>query len=306
VEGAALLDDDTMRLEFSAPRELHNRRSGDNVAALLAAGSASTEPSVIHEMRASAGAAQWRNRGAMFFKADVFGRANDDFLAALRTDPTDTEAVDGFVRTALVTGKTAEAIDRLRTQIDPTMLDRPRLLVALSKLQAASGGRDEALASARRAVEIGRTEPVGHEQLASLYADANDTVRLDEAVDALLHYAGENAAPTLYYQAVAGLLHGNLANAMAFAERGIGFNPTYAPLYDLAGAIYVKRGEVFRARWAFEQSLTFDAHDSTAYENLGLLALETGNLTEARNYFAEALWLVPDSRVAREGMARTR
>jgi Flp pilus assembly protein TadD len=63
---------------------------------------------------------------------------------------------------------------------------------------------------------------------------------------------------------------------------------------------------VFRARWAVYQSLSFDAHDSTAYENLGLLALEEGDRATARNYFAEALWLVPNSRVAREGMARTR
>ena len=65
-------------------------------------------------------------------------------------------------------------------------------------------------------------------------------------------------------------------------------------------------GQVFRARWAFNQSLTFDAHDSTAYENLGLIALETGDRATARNYFAEALWLAPNSRVAREGIARTR
>jgi Flp pilus assembly protein TadD len=92
---------------------------------------------------------------------------------------------------------------------------------------------------------------------------------------------------------------------MILAERGVGLHPKYAPLYDLVGAVYTKMGQVFRARWAFNQSLSYDAHDSTAYENLGLLALEEGDLSTARNYFAEALWLVPGSTVARQGLSRT-
>jgi Flp pilus assembly protein TadD len=54
----------------------------------------------------------------------------------------------------------------------------------------------------------------------------------------------------------------------------------------------------------FERSLTFDAHDSTAYTNLGLLALAEGHSEAARHLFAEALWLDAASAVAREGLAR--
>jgi Flp pilus assembly protein TadD len=149
------------------------------------------------------------------------------------------------------------------------------------------------------------TDPAGYEQLASLYADAGDSVRLDEAVDALRRF-GADAPATLYYGAVAQLLHGNLPQAMVLAERGIGFHPRYAPLYDLVGAVYTRMGQLFRARWAFDQSLKFDAHDSTAYENLGLLALAEGNLKEARNYFAEALWLDPNAAAARRGIEQVR
>jgi Flp pilus assembly protein TadD len=130
-------------------------------------------------------------------------------------------------------------------------------------------------------------------------------VRLDQAIEGLGARAGTDAPATLYYRAVSHLLHGNLPEAMIAAERGIGLHPSHAPLYDLVGAVYTKMGQPFRARWAFNQSLTFDAHDSTAYENLGLLALAEGDLATARNHFAEALWLVPESRVARDGIART-
>jgi Flp pilus assembly protein TadD len=239
----------------------------------------------------------------MMAKADVFGRANDDFFTALQHDLTDADSLEGFVRTALVTGRAAEALARLRKVADPLVATNPRILVALSKLQAASGSRDDALASARRAAEVSPADPVGAEQLASLYADAGDTVRLDQALDVLAHLGPDQAA-TLYYGAVAQLLHGNLPQAMVLAERGVGLHPKHAPLYDLVGAIYTKMGQVFRARWAFNQSLSYDAHDSTAYENLGLLALEEGDLATARNYFAEALWLVPNSATARNGMQR--
>jgi spermidine synthase len=306
--GADVLIDDTMRLEFSTPRELHNQRAGGNVIALTALYSEATAPAAVRQARTRAGVAEWRNRGAMMARADVFGRAHEDFSRALGHDLTDPEALDGFVRTATVTGRAAEALAKLQELFGatPSASISPRVLVAMSKLQEAAGQRDEALASARRAAEVARSDPVGHEQLASLYADAGDTVRLDQAVDALQYFAGEDAAATLYYASVAQLLHGNLPGAMVFAERGIGLHPRHAPLYDLVGAIYTKRGEVFRARWAFNQSLKFDAHDSTAYENLGLLALEEGDRATARNYFAEALWLVPNSTVARQGIARTR
>lgn len=302
--GADVLTDDRMRLEFSTPRELHNQRAGGNVASLtaLAAGAA---PPVIRDARAAAGAAEWRNRGTMMAGADVHAQAQDDFLAALQRDATDAASLDGLVRAATVTGQAADALARLEALVEaqPASRATPRVLAAISKLQAASGSRDEALTSARRATEADRTDPAGFEQLASLLADAGDTVRLDQAVDAL-QFIAPDAPGTLYYAAVAAFLHGNHSLAMMLAERGIGLHPLYAPLYDLAGAAYTKMAQPFRARWAFNQSLSFDAHDSTAYENLGLLALAEGDREAARNHFAEALWLVPNSRVARDGLRR--
>jgi spermidine synthase len=301
---AELLTDDTMRLEFSTPRELHSQRAGGNVDALMALGGA-TAPAVIRDARAAAGVAQWRNRGTMMARADVHARAQDDFKTALERDVTDAASLDGFVREATLTGRAGDALTTLNALAErqPAARSTPRVLVAISRLQAASGSQEDALASARRATEASPGDPAGFEQLASLLADSGDTVRLDQAVDALRSMAPD-APGTLYYGAVAAFLHGNHPEAMILAERGIGLHPRYAPLYDLAGAVYTKLGQVFRARWAFNQSLSFDAHDSTAYENLGLLALEEGDLAAARNYFAEALWLVPNSRVARAGLQR--
>jgi len=138
-----------------------------------------------------------------------------------------------------------------------------------------------------------------------LFADTADTVRLDAAV-AELQKLSPNAAATSYYAAVASFLHGDAAEAAHLAEAAIGIDPDYTPSYDLVGAAYTKLGRVDAAKRAFERSLFFDAHDSTAYENLGVLELNAGNRVAAAKYFAEALWLVPDSQIARQGLAQSR
>jgi Flp pilus assembly protein TadD len=69
------------------------------------------------------------------------------------------------------------------------------------------------------------------------------------------------------------------------------------------GAAYTKLDRPAEAREAFEKSLSLDAHDSTAYTNLGLLELAAGNRVAAAQLFAEALWLAPESTTARQGLA---
>jgi Flp pilus assembly protein TadD len=93
---------------------------------------------------------------------------------------------------------------------------------------------------------------------------------------------------------------------VAHAQRAISADPSFAPVHDLIGAAFTRLGRPEDARSAFETSLGFDAHDSSAYTNLGLLALAAGHREVAANYFAEALWLTPDSTVARDGLARAR
>jgi Flp pilus assembly protein TadD len=99
-------------------------------------------------------------------------------------------------------------------------------------------------------------------------------------------------------------MHGRFAESFREAERAIAIDPKYAATYDLIGAAYTKLGQPEKARDAFLTSLRFDAHDSTAYTNLGLLELTAGNHRVAANYFAEALGLDPHSPAARQGLTK--
>ena len=314
--GAALLTDDTMRLEFSAPRELHNRNAGENGATLLGLLAPDGGPAVIREARSTAGAAQWRNRGAMMAKSDVHARAYDDYLRALELDVTDAGALDGFVRTAVLTSRAAEALTSLRalSERGPDAAARSRRgqrRLATGEPGCESPSRSRSCRR-RRALPNPRWKPRDrHRVRLPAMPSPSSSWRRSLRTPATPFSSMPRwrrcrpwlpvGRPTLYFAAVAAFLHGNPEEAVRLAERAIAADAGYAPTYDLVGAAYTRLEKVDLARRAFERSLTFDAHDSTAYTNLGLLELAAGNQAAARRFFAEALWLTPDSTTAQAG-----
>jgi len=287
--GARVFTDDHLTLEFTAPRELHSPDAGKNGAALRAL----RPPDLVH-----ATAAEWKHRAAMLAKADHHELALEDYLRSVELDPNDQAALDGLVKSAIILRRAGAVVVHLKGDATAS----PQTRVAVSKLLAADGRRDEAIALARMASS---QSPLGYEQLASLYADTADTVQLDAVVADMRRVAAESAS-THFYAAVAAFLHGDAPASVEEANRAIAADPNYAPTYDLIGAAYTRIGQLDAARDAFHKSLAFDAHDSTAYENLGVLELNAGNRTSAAKYFAEALWLVPDSPISRQGLARAK
>jgi Flp pilus assembly protein TadD len=302
--GAAILTDDRMSLEFSAPRELHRRNAGDNGATLLALLAGGGGPGLIREAKQAAGAAAWRHRGDMWFKSSVNAMAYDDYVRALQLDSRDGGALDGLVRTAVLMHRASDALAWVKSL---TAGDEPPIesRIAVSKLLAANGSTADAVEAARQACRIVPVQPAACEQLASLFADSGDTAQLDETV-ATLQRIAPRRAPTLYYAAVAAFLRGDAEQAVRTAAGAINLDDQYAPAYDLLGAAYTRLGNRAKARDAFRKSLEFDPHDSTAYTNLGLIELADDNRAAAAGYFAEALWLTPESTVAREGLARSK
>ena len=309
--GAPVLTDDRMALEFSGPRALHRGSAEDNGAALAALSTLSppAEPNApAAEGRAASSdpetAERWRRRGAMLFKADAFSASYRDYTRALSLDGASRAVLEGFARSAMLAGRAVEAVTLLKQQASSAPVTAAHL-AAMSKLQASSGAGAEALATARQAAQLFPGDPDALEQLATLLADAGDTARLDETVARLRAAAPKSAAP-LYFSGVSALMRGRIDEAVRYGEQAIAMDPAYAPVYDLVGAAYTKADRPADAKKAFEASLRFDAHDSAAYTNLGLLELAAGNRAAAANNFAEALSLAPGDATAREGLARSR
>ena len=170
---------------------------------------------------------------------------------------------------------------------------------------ASIGSAREAVAIARDAASRLPVPAIALEQLASLFADAGDLVELDATVAALRQLV-PRALAGYYYAGAAAFMRGDAEQAIRLCQQAIAIDPGYAPVYDLLGAAHTRLQHPNEARSAFERSLSFDAHDSTAYTNLGVLELGLGRREQAARHFAEALWLTPDSPVARQGLAQSK
>ncbi len=78
---------------------------------------------------------EWRHRGEMMAKADAFPLAYDDFVRALTADPGDTGALDGLVRTAVLTHRGSDALAWVKS----LMQDRPQTAEVLVGAVEAAG-----------------------------------------------------------------------------------------------------------------------------------------------------------------------
>jgi spermidine synthase len=303
--GAAVQTDDRMALEFSAPRALANLSAGaQNASTLRRLLDAEAGPPAIRLARTTAGAAQWRNRGAMMGRADDYATAYANFVTALTLDPTDTGALNGIVQAAVATRQERQALDLLRSSTR-THPGTSEIWIAVSRLLAATGSLDEAIAAARTACEI-TPHPAGAlEQLASLFADLEDVGQLDPVVEELFRLRPQPAA-SFYYAAGSRLLKSNYPEALSLARQAIASDPQYAAAYKLLGTVYTNLGQTEAGREAFQTALRFSPRDSTTYVNLGLLELLSANPPAAGRYFAVALTLDPASAGAQQGLLKVR
>ena len=99
-----------------------------------------------------------RDLGAMMLKDDSYVGAYRSYVTALDFDPADTAALGGLVRAAVATRRQAEAIERLKASI-ATRPQLPAIRIALSRLLAASGAVEQAIASAKEACNIKPIDP---------------------------------------------------------------------------------------------------------------------------------------------------
>ena len=301
--GAALQSDDRMALEFSAPRALYGD-ARENVLTLRNLLDPGHAPPAISKAWADATAVEHRHRGEMMMKADAYEMAYQDYAKALELDPDDSGAPDGLVRAAVAIHREGDAITRL----EAAARQRPhgvRVWIALSKMQAAAGTLDRAVAAAREAVSVESPDPAALEQLASLYSDAGDAPNLD-AVAQTLRHAFPNSRGAHYYTAASQFLHQDLPAAGRSIQLAIAADPKFAPAHNLAGAIQATEGNVDAARTAFRAALSLDPRDAATYANFGVLELSHGHAPEAANLFAEALSIDPASPAAKQGLADAR
>jgi tetratricopeptide (TPR) repeat protein len=81
----------------------------------------------------------------------------------------------------------------------------------------------------------------------------------------------------------------NWPEARKHLEKAIELYPKYVSAYNNLGLVWMKSGEPTKAREAFEKAVTLDSSFSQAYLNLGRIANAEHRYTQAEEYFNKAL-----------------
>ncbi len=259
-------------------------------------------------------------------------RAYREYLAA---EPDSVQARSNLGAALARTGRYDEAI----TEYDRALLkspDNPALLLNLGLAYYKTGRLAEAAARFERAVSVA---PQFKEQVTLLLASCYNTLgRYKEAVALLAPLeagkAGDPGFDYLYGTALIGdgqaaggaavidrilsrgdsaearLLRGSLEltahdrdGARVDLEKAVALNPSLPGAHARLGELLLAQGEPERARAAFTQELTLDPGEFTSNLNLGELAKQDQNYTDARRYLERALKTRPNDPGVRYQMA---
>jgi len=299
---ARIQSDDGMALEYSAPRGIYGRSTGDNAAALRRL--LDDAPAAVRAAFDAATDASWTSRGAMLFKADAYGAAYDAFLRAVTLNHRNTTALAGLSDAAAGAHRETEERDWL-TALAAREPANPDVSIELARVLASSGQYGPALEAATRAADGAPADPRAGEQLASILADAGDPERLAAVADRLVERFPGRPDP-LYYRATALFLRGHAEEALTAVRPVVDAHPDHARAQNLVGAACATLGRQDCARSAFEASIRANPRDSSTYVNVGTFALQSANPQAALNYFAEALAIDPRSAEARNGLTQAR
>jgi spermidine synthase len=299
---APVQSDNHAALEFSGPQSIFGRTSADNATLLRALAQRAPRPAAVASAMQTATPAVWRDRGWMFYSADAYRPAYDDFVRALAGDPNDVKALDGLLRASAPIDRAADTRTLLtRLAADPT--HEPAKLT-LARFLAAQDAFDDAVRITFAILQRDPSNVPALQQMASILSDAGDTERLAPVV-ARLRAEAPGTEDAHYYTATYHFMQNRPDLALPEARRAAELNPRNAKAQNLLGACLASLGDRDTARRAFQASIAADPRDAAAYTNLATLEMQGGNRLAAARYFAEALSIDPESRAARQGLAET-
>jgi spermidine synthase len=305
---AAIQTDDRMALEFSAPRGIYGRSGQDNSAEIRALANGATKPAPVSAVVDTATGVSWTARGLMDLKAEAFEVAYTNLRRAVemtRDSPVAlAAALRGVSDAAAGAGRQDEELAWLRS-LAAEQPSNAALRIELSRVLAAGGRFNDAVAAAQEAMRLTPDDPASAEQLAAVLADAGDADQLERLADAMLaKFPRRDEAR--YFRASALFLKGRVAEAEEEARRFVAVHPTDARGQGLLGAACGTLGKRDCAEAAFTAALRANPRDPSAYVNLGVFRLQAADPADAAEYFSEALTLDPDSKPARDGLAQAR
>jgi spermidine synthase len=290
--------DDRPRLEFSAPRYLHADTARENHDLILGAARDATPP---RPLAAFAGLGLAPSPGAKLERARMLEDAGSPGWAMdLYREADHAEGYEGLVRTAVKTGRVADAERFLRQQAaGPAAAPA---LVALGLLEHNLGRPKEALEALAAA---SAADPRNLRALL-LGAEVQQTSGNVDAAEALAQAAlsiAPNDTEAQGFLASASLARGRLDEALARADAILARDPRAPRALEVAALARAQQGDRAGARRAFESLLDVEPDGWMHWTNFALLELESGNPREAARLFHQAVSINPGSADGYRGLA---
>jgi len=183
---------------------------------------------------------------------------------------------------------------------DPTnVLGHFNLAVSLFELRQLDGAVKELQVVLTMAPYYTRAD----ELLGTIWVQRREYGRARDCFNHLLKYAPDDY--TAHYNL--GVLE-TMENKWDEAERHLGLaltaDPKSSEVYNTLGSLYLKRGDLDRAREFFLKTIALDAKMAGAHYNLGLVLRKQQRNEEAAQAFRQALLVDPQFRPAREALLR--
>jgi spermidine synthase len=300
---APIQDDDRMALEFSAPRAIYGRMTGENAAAIRALAANAHVP-LVRAAVERASDASWAAAGAMELKADAYSIAYENFQRAVRLNSRNAAALSGLSDAAVGARRHEEARAFLQSVANAEP-GNASVRIELSRLSAMTGNIDQAVAAAEEAMRLTPDDPQAGEQLASVLADAGDAARLGAFAERLMARFPERDQPR-FYRATALFLAGRTQEAIAEARRLLAADPKNGRTQNLLGVACATAGQSACAISAFEAARAVNPRDPATHVNLGVYRLQSGDPAAAIEAFSTAMTLDRSSAAARQGLADAR
>jgi len=301
---AAIQRDDRMALEFSAPRAIYGRTTAENAVVIRALADPGRTAPAARAVLEQATDVSWAAAGAMELKADAHGIAYERFQRAVRLNSRNAEALSGLSDAAAGSHRQEEALAWLQS-LATAEPENAIVRIELSHLLAAMGKMDQAAAAAEDAMRLAPGDPRAGEQLASVFADAGDAVRLAPLADTLVARYPQRDKPR-FYRATALLLTDHAREAIDESRQLLGRNPKDPLAQNLLGVACATAGLRECAISAFRAALAANPRDTATYVNLGVYHLQSGDSAAAAESFSVALTLDRSSVSARQGLAEAR